>query len=270
MARDDVRPCSHEIQTIRNGGCGYLSLLDRSLRRIGDDVVHVVIVEDHDDWRNTVAEHLVGLNYEVLAVASLAELDAALQKRVPDILILDANLPDGNGLNHVSRLRTSSPHMGIVMLTGRLRSQDRVQGLSSGADHYLTKPVKLAELVATLAALARRLRLVENAPGTDAGIWRYDPAARRLHSPADEILDVTEGESKLLSALINSSHMPVSRNALIIALGESPDAYDPHRLDTMMHRLRLKLKGHGNPELQLRNVYGVGYMCITPVRMLTR
>ena len=253
-----------------NGGCGHLFLLYLSLRRSEDDAVHVVIVEDHDDWRNTVAEHLTDLNYEVLPLSNLAELDAAMQLRVPDILILDANLPDGNGLNHISRLRTASPHMGIVMLTGRLRSQDRVLGLSSGADHYLTKPVKLAELVATLAALARRLRLVDNTTQTETGGWRYDPAARRLHSPSNKILDVTEGESKLLSSLINSSHMPVSRNALILALGESPDAYDPHRLDTMMHRLRLKLKGHGNPELQLRNVYGVGYMCITPVRMLTR
>jgi DNA-binding response OmpR family regulator len=245
-------------------------LLYLSLRRAEDDAVYVVIIEDHDDWRNTVAEHLSQLNYEVLALATLAEMDTAMQQRVPDILILDANLPDGNGLNHISRLRASSPHMGIVMLTGRLRSQDRVLGLSSGADHYLTKPVKLAELVATLAALARRLRLIETTTQIEAGIWRYDPAARRLHAPSNETLDLTEGESKLLSSLINSSHTPVSRNSLILALGESPDAYDPHRLDTMVHRLRLKLKGHGNPELQLRNVYGVGYMCITPVRLLTR
>lgn len=232
--------------------------------------MNVVIVEDQADWRSAVAEHLTQLNYDVLALASLAELDAALKQQVPDILILDANLPDGNGLNHVSRLRTASPHMGIVMLTGRLRSQDRVQGLSSGADHYLTKPVKLAELVATLAALARRLRAVDRVPEDTSSEWSYDAAARRLHTPDGNIVDVTEGESRILSALINSSHMPVTRRALIIALGETPETYDPHRLDTMMHRLRLKLKGHGEPELQLRNVYGVGYMCITSVKMLAR
>lgn len=232
--------------------------------------MRVVIVEDQDDWRNTVADHLSQLGYEVKDLSTLAQLDTVMASGAPDILILDANLPDGNGLNHVARLRAAAPQMGIMMLTGRLRSQDRVHGLSAGADHYLTKPVKLAELVATLSALSRRLRLVEAAPPDDIAGWSYDPPARRLCSPAGRMIDVTEGESRLLSALINSSHMPVSRNALIMSLGESPDAYDPHRLDTMIHRLRLKLKGHGSPELQLRNVYGVGYMCITQVRILSR
>ena len=129
--------------------------------------------------------------------------------------------------------------MGIIMLTGRLLSEDKVSGLSLGADHYLTKPVNLAELGATLVSLSRRLRVVPSPdPARAEGVWRFDPARRQLLSPTRVNVDITDTESRLLGALIQAAPLPLTRGRLVEALGASAEAYDTHRLDAHMHRLR--------------------------------
>jgi DNA-binding response OmpR family regulator len=155
------------------------------------------------------------------------------------------------------------------MLTGRLLSEDKVSGLSLGADHYLTKPVNLAELGATLVSLSRRLRVVP-AEADDAGgnTWRFDPARRTLVSPGQVCVDITDTESRLIGALIQAAPLPLSRGRLVEALGASIDAYDTHRLDAHMHRLRRKLRAQAAGDLGIRTVYGVGYVCTTPVQVV--
>ena len=128
--------------------------------------------------------------------------------------------------------------MGIIMLTGRLLSEDKVSGLSLGADHYLTKPVNLAELGATLVSLSRRLRVVPSPDPRAPKAWRFDPARRQLLSPTRVNVDITDTESRLLGALIQAAPLPLTRGRLVEALGASAEAYDTHRLDAHMHRLR--------------------------------
>ena len=149
----------------------------------------IIIVDDHGDWRDTIAEYIqeLGLGEAILTAGSLSELDQLLLAVTPGILVLDAMLPDGDGLSRVSHLRTTYPAMGIIMLTGRLLSEDKVSGLSLGADHYLTKPVNLAELGATLVSLSRRLRVVPSpdparAKACGASIRRVASCCRRRGS----------------------------------------------------------------------------------------
>ena len=201
----------------------------------------IIIVDDHGDWRDTIAEYIqeLGLGEAILTAGSLSELDQLLLAVTPGILVLDAMLPDGDGLSRVSHLRTTYPAMGIIMLTGRLLSEDKVSGLSLGADHYLTKPVNLAELGATLVSLSRRLRVVPSPdPARAEGVWRFDPARRQLLSPTRVNVDITDTESRLLGALIQAAPLPLTRGRLVEALGASAEAYDTHRLDAHMHRLR--------------------------------
>ncbi|WZB61007.1 response regulator transcription factor [Achromobacter xylosoxidans] len=203
--------------------------------------VTIIIVDDHGDWRDTIAEYIqeLGLGEAILTAGSLSELDQLLLAVTPGILVLDAMLPDGDGLSRVSHLRTTYPAMGIIMLTYRLLSEDKVSGLSLGADHYLTKPVNLAELGATLVSLSRRLRVVPSPdPARAEGVWRFDPARRQLLSPTRVNVDITDTESRLLGALIQAAPLPLTRGRLVEALGASAEAYDTHRLDAHMHRLR--------------------------------
>ena len=217
-----------------------------ALRHVGhiaslSGAVTIIIVDDHGDWRDTIAEYIqeLGLGEAILTAGSLSELDQLLLAVTPGILVLDAMLPDGDGLSRVSHLRTTYPAMGIIMLTGRLLSEDKVSGLSLGADHYLTKPVNLAELGATLVSLSRRLRVVPSPdPARAEGVWRFDPARRQLLSPTRVNVDITDTESRLLGALIQAAPLPLTRGRLVEALGASAEAYDTHRLDAHMHRLR--------------------------------
>ncbi|WAI81393.1 MULTISPECIES: response regulator transcription factor [Achromobacter] len=231
----------------------------------------IIVVDDHGDWRDTIVEYIqdLGLDKAILTAGSLAELDQLMLTVTPGILVLDAMLPDGDALTRISQLRTRYPSMGIVMLTGRLLSEDKVSGLSLGADHYLTKPVNMAELGATLVSLSRRLRVVPAEADDAAGnTWRFDPARRTLVSPAQVCVDITDTESRLIGALIQSAPLPLSRGRLVEALGASIDAYDTHRLDAHMHRLRRKLRAQAAGDLGIRTVYGVGYVCTTPVQVV--
>ena len=142
--------------------------------------------------------------------------------------------------------------------------------MSLGADHYLTKPVNLAELGATLVSLSRRLRVVPPADTLDAqsDAWRFDPSRRTLMSPNQVCVDITDTESRLIGALIQAAPLPLSRSRLVEALGASADAYDTHRLDAHMHRLRRKLRAQAGGDMGIRTVYGVGYVCTTPVQIV--
>lgn len=232
----------------------------------------IVIVDDHGDWRDTIAEFIcdLGLGNAILTAGSLAELDRVLLTVTPAILVLDAMLPDGDALTRVSHLRTTFPSMGIIMLTGRLLSEDKVSGLSLGADHYLTKPVNLAELGATLVSLSRRLRVVPpgGAGETRSAGWRFDPARRVLLSPEQVCVDITDTESRLIGALVQAAPLPLSRSRLVEALGASAEAYDTHRLDAHVHRLRRKLRAQAGGDMGIRTVYGVGYVCTVPVQVV--
>ncbi|MGE8617375.1 MAG: response regulator transcription factor [Achromobacter spanius] len=231
----------------------------------------IIVVDDHGDWRDTIVEYIqdLGLDKAILTAGSLAELDQLMLSVTPGILVLDAMLPDGDALTRISQLRTRYPSMGIVMLTGRLLSEDKVSGLSLGADHYLTKPVNLAELGATLVSLSRRLRVVPaEANDASGNTWRFDPARRTLVSPGQVCVDITDTESRLIGALIQAAPLPLSRGRLVEALGASIDAYDTHRLDAHMHRLRRKLRAQAADDLGIRTVYGVGYVCTTPVQVV--
>ena len=232
----------------------------------------IIIVDDHGDWRDTIAEYIrdLGLDGAILTAGSLAELDRLLLSVTPGILVLDAMLPDGDALTRISHLRTSFPSMGIVMLTGRLLSEDKVSGLSLGADHYLTKPVNLAELGATLVSLSRRLRVVPpgSADETRSLGWRFDPSRRILLSPGQVCVDITDTESRLIGALIQAAPLPLSRSRLVEALGASAEAYDTHRLDAHVHRLRRKLREQAGGDMGIRTVYGVGYVCTVPVQIV--
>ena len=200
----------------------------------------IIIVDDHGDWRDTIAEYIqeLGLGEAILTAGSLSELDQLLLAVTPGILVLDAMLPDGDGLSRVSHLRTTYPAMGIIMLTGRLLSEDKVSGLSLGADHYLTKPVNLAELGATLVSLSRRLRVVPSP----------DPRAPRrvaLRSGASPAAVADAGQRRHhrhrkppARRADPGAPLPLTRGRLVEALGASAEAYDTHRLDAHMHRLR--------------------------------
>lgn len=264
------RGTRNESKDAVTGSCRRLSALVSIRNRyhpvLDVTTMHVVVVDAHDAWREAVVRHLSGLAYRVEGLRSLAEMRRQLHRDLPDILILDAELPDGNALHHISEIRLLTHRLGIVMLADRRRSKDYVVGLTIGVDHYLVKPMVLAELAATLKALSRRISSLERAETVNASSWRFHPNTRQLTAPGGAIIDLTDREGRLVSTLIHAGSKTVGWNALVVALGASPSSFDRHRLDALIHRLRTKVRGH-SPELKLRSVYGLGYACVTPVHI---
>ena len=221
--------------------------------------LRLVLLEDDDLLRDRIlAPKLRQFGFEVTATGSAAELHAVVKKGAPDIFLLDLGLPDGDGFEVARSLRSAVPQAGIIILTGRSDNVDRVRGLFEGADAYLTKPVEIDVLVATLYSVARRL---EPATATAAaGHWALSPDEWFLLSPSGGRVMLSKSERRLLNVMLLHINEVVSREALIAVLTDDVDAFDPHRLDSMVHRLRRKvLTALGEP-LPLNAAHGTGYV----------
>jgi DNA-binding response OmpR family regulator len=135
------------------------------------------------------------------------------------------------------------------MLTARGQLQDRLEGLSKGADHYLVKPFGLLELGAIIDALLRRVGIE----------WILDANAGRLSDPEGRSMNLTPQEMTLVRRLCEAGAEPVSKRQLVEALGQDWSSYDLRRLDTLVSRLRLRWRREVGRELPLKTLHREGY-----------
>jgi DNA-binding response OmpR family regulator len=181
-------------------------------------------------------------------------VDAVLQGSF-DVVVLDLGLPDVDGVEIISALRTRGLNVALLVLTARDAIPDRVTGLRAGADDYLAKPFALSELLARVVALARRSGM---APGQmlELGVLRMDRRAHRawLH---DQALLLTEREWTLLEVLLVDSERVVAKEELARHAGEEGDEASGNAIEVYIFRLRAKLADSG---VRIRTVRGFGYM----------
>lgn len=224
---------------------------------VAEAPLHIALLEDDPLLRDHVL--LPGLrNFGFVAsgMQTVAELQVQLLETHFDLVVLDVGLPDGDGFELTRQLRQARPALGIVMLTARGALADRVRGLSEGADAYLPKPVEIDLLAATLYSVARRL-----APSADepAG-WRTASNGWSLQTPAGVRVPLTKSERRLLRRLFEQPDSVVPRDVLIELMAGDAHDFDPHRLDSMIHRLRRKVLGLAGTALPLNAVHGEGYV----------
>lgn len=224
----------------------------------------IALLEDDAELREQILlPGLRHMGFDVTGMASAAELYLQLPQTSFDILILDVGLPDQDGFT-VTRYLRSSSSIGIVMLTGRGGAADRVHGLSVGADAYLAKPVNLDVLAATLLSLGRRLGAAATAPSPERQPrWRLHSNGWSLVAPGGGAVTLTLAERCVIGKLMAKAGEAVSRETLIAAL--TPDIYDfdPHRLETLIHRLRRKVSTLTREALPVRALHGMGYVMVT-------
>ncbi|WP_233590295.1 response regulator transcription factor [Dyella dinghuensis] len=222
----------------------------------------VLILEDDDLLRDRVlVPHLQQFGFRVEAIGRASELEAKLRQQVPDIVVLDLGLPDLDGFEVARNLRAGIAGIGIVMLTARAERHHQVRGLSEGADAYLSKPVDIDVLAATLYSLARRLQL--SSPSQNDHSWRLGADGWCLLSPTGQPVALSQLESRLLAPLIEAPNRVVSREALIQAVTSNVHNYDPHRLDTLVHRIRKKVMRVLGMPFPLNAVPGQGYVLVS-------
>jgi DNA-binding response OmpR family regulator len=221
----------------------------------------ILFLEDDALLRDRVlVPKLRQFGFEVMTAGRATEMYEAISKRLPDIILLDVGLPDGNGFDVARQLRAEYAGIGIVMLTGRLGNANVVQGLSEGADAYLSKPVEIDVLVATILSVARRLgSLAPNEPRT----WRLSSNGWSLVSPRGGRVRLSYTERCLLGALMRQPNEVVSRETLIAALTDDTVGFDPHRVDALIYRLRRKILANLGEMLPLNVVHGIGFVLST-------
>lgn len=222
--------------------------------------LRLALLEDDDVLRDRVL--LPGLarhGFDVVPMRTVAQLQAALAQASFDLIVLDIGLPDGDGFTLTRELQAGRPGMGIVILSGRDTSPDMVRGLSQGADAYLTKPVEIEMLAATLFSVARRLSRPPAAH--EASAWQLQDDGWCLFSPQGKAVALTQSERRVLLCLWRTRGQLVARESLLATLGgELGLEVDPHRLDALLHRLRQKVQDRAGTALPLTAVRGAGYL----------
>lgn len=242
--------------------------------------VTIVVVEDETSLRRDMVEYLRSCGFDAIEARSGQELDGIIATRPVNVVVLDVNLPGEDGFKIATRLR-ETPTIGIVMVTARGSTVDRVVGLEIGADVYLVKPVEMRELEAQIKALLRRLESVTTAPAAPVSTgappappsveeaqWVLDATDWSLTSPSNVRISLTSMEMKLASLLAGQARQPATRDQISMALYNRRWNPDDRSIDTVVGRLRHKVEGAIGAPAPLKSVHGVGYVFSAPVRVL--
>ena len=213
----------------------------------------ILIVEDESDLSAIVADYVTAAGYQAEVVADGREALAGIQRKPPDLIVLDIMLPGLDGVALCKAVREFS-EVPIIMVTAKVEEIDRLLGLEVGADDYLCKPFSPRELVARIKAILRRSRK----PDDDARLVEIDDAARsvRIHS---QLLDLTPTEYSLLAAMVKRPGSIYSRAQLLdLASRDKLDVAD-RAIDSHIKNLRRKLAA-AMPDVEvIHSVYGLGY-----------
>lgn len=205
----------------------------------------ILVVDDDSALRAMLAEQLaVDGEFAVSCAATSAEAETRLSAGDSryDALILDVTLPDGDGRDLCARLRRAGLKVPIIMLTGSDEESDIVRGLDAGANDYIAKPFRLAELLARLRAQLRQFENSEDAVFT-IGPYTFRPAAKLLQEPVrNRRIRLTEKEAAILKFLYRAGARPVARQVLLNEVWGYNSAVTTHTLETHIYRLRQKIE----------------------------
>jgi DNA-binding response OmpR family regulator len=240
-----------------------------------DDKTHILIVDDEQDICTLVDQYLSDEGYQVSIAHDGAEMRRVIARDPVDLVLLDIVLPNEDGLSIARVLRVENPNIGIIMLTGRGDTIDRIVGLEMGADDYLAKPFHLRELLARVKSVVRR---TENPPldaapagGESARLrfagWEFDLHTRELISPADESVRLTSGEFDLLRVFVTHPNQVMSRDRLLdLTRGREPGPFD-RTIDVQVGRLRRKLGDDPHQPQLVKTLRSGGYIFVAPVEV---
>jgi DNA-binding response OmpR family regulator len=215
----------------------------------------VLVVEDDPVINQAFSDRLEAEGYDVVRAWDGPGAVAAHAENAPQLVVLDVMLPGYDGYEVCRRIQSEAP-VPVLMLTARSEEADILVGLAVGADDYLTKPFRMRELVARVAALLRRVERAAELVGRrvlELGDLRLDAAARRVWRGADEVR-LTPTEFDLLVCLAATPGAVVSRDHLMAEVWDWPGASGTRTLDSHVKGLRGKLGGD-----LIRTVHGVGY-----------
>lgn len=226
-----------------------------------DTHLKIALLEDNDDLRDLLARDISRAGYDVQATDCAESLDELSVQTSFDLLILDLNLPGENGLSVAQRYKRANQGLHIIMLTARVRPEDRITGYESGADVYLTKPVSSAELIAAIGSVARRLAAQNTAQELLLNVRAMTLSGRHT-------VELNRQEVMILKALSESPNGNLPYFRLLELCGEAVvDENAKATLEVRVVRLRKKLADAGIEGKAIRAIRGEGYQLIAPIKV---
>ena len=218
----------------------------------------IYILEDDRNIREIEEIALKNADYEVVSFETAAEFGKRLKERVPDLLLLDLMLPDADGLRLVTQLRQNVMTMSlpVIMVTAKTTEIDKVRGLDSGADYYLTKPFSVMELISRVKALLRRSMKGLKERVITIGEISLDVERRKV-TVAGERCELTYKEYELLKLLMNNAGIVTPREEILSKVWETDFEGESRTIDMHIKTLRQKLGSSAN---RIKTVRNVGYL----------
>jgi DNA-binding response OmpR family regulator len=224
----------------------------------------VLVIEDEDEIGNALVRVMQRAGMQTAWARTGAEAFSLNAEFKPEVVLVDLNLPDTNGVALVSWLAKQGT-CGVIVVSGAGEEADRIVGLELGADDYISKPPHLRELLARIRAVHRRVQArsteapMEHAShAVSIGSFLIDVAHRSVHSNTGERISLTGAEFSALEALLQANGQPVSRDELCRSALHRPWRPEDRSVDQLIFNLRQKLPGEGDRLIQ--SIRGAGYL----------
>ena len=227
----------------------------------------VLLVEDEDSIREMVALNLKMAGWEVLEAPSAERaLELMHQSQPCDAALLDIMLPGMDGLSLCVTIRRDNSAIGIIMVSAKGQEEDKIRGLSIGADDYITKPFSVSELIARLEALARRVRrtaaaegkVVEEPDQLVSGPFVLDEKSRVLYKSGQPI-DLTQVEFQIMELFFKNPATALVREKILEGVWGAGYYGDVKIVDVNIRRLRMKIEDEPSNPQHILTVWGYGY-----------
>lgn len=218
--------------------------------------LNVLIVEDHDRLREILLQHLVQHGCHATGVSDAEGLHDVMSRRSFDVVVLDLNLPDEDGLSLARRLRAASPEIFIIMMTARNSPADRIAGYESGADVYISKPSSGEELLAAINSWRRRADIQSQSQHE----VRLNIQRRELQGT--EVVTLSAVEVRVLQGLALAPGLKLEYFRLLELIEHELDARGKASLEVCVARLRKKLTQAGFPAPAIKSIRNEGYQLV--------
>jgi len=203
---------------------------------------NILVIDDDELLRQVLRDQLVSHGVGQLEEAgTISEAKQKTAQMVPDLVILDVELPDGNGFEFCQYLRNSGFERPIIMLTGQGAEKDIVDGLDGGANDYIAKPMRIGELIARINAQLRQYNASDDVRFS-IGEFDFIPADKIVKNSAGVSISLTEKETMILKKLFRSWPETVSKEQLLSEVWGYGGNIATHTIETHIYRLRQKLR----------------------------
>ena len=227
----------------------------------------VLICEDEDAIRELIVINLTRAGYDVVGAGSGEEaIEIFLREDgVFDIALLDVMLPGIDGFEVLRRLRAYSQNIGIIMLTAKTQEIDRITGLMTGADDYVTKPFSPSELIARIDALCRRIGSAERISSLEnsqemlkSGPFEIDLKSRVLYKNGSAI-ELTQVEFQIMEMFIRNADTALKRSTILKAVWDDRFDGEEKIVDVNIRRIRMKIEDEPSEPQYIQTIWGFGY-----------